>query len=107
MIVLERSLLVTIPDESRWDDAILDVVIEASIAQDVEANASDPVEVIVRPPKGFTHVESGASLSGRVGPGSDVVFTLKTEPYPEDRSLLILPKAELRALRSMAARDDA
>jgi hypothetical protein len=106
MITLQQSLSLQIPEEPQWDGATLDVIIEASIAQDLDATVSDPVDVEVRPPKGFTRLKSSGSISGKVCPGSDVVFTLKTAPYPEDRSLLILPKAELHALRSVMAADE-
>ena len=107
MIVLERSVSVKIPDEPSWADATLDVAIEASIAQDLEATASEPVDLHVRAPKGFTWLESSGSFVGSVAPGSEVIFTLKTGPYPEDRSILILPRAELHARRVTTPEDDA
>ena len=102
----KRSLSLKIPDASRWTDVWLEVAIEASIAQDLQATASDPVNVEILPPESFTRVESNGSFSGKVGPGAEVVFTLTTAPFPDDRSLLILPKAELRALRPMSGEED-
>jgi hypothetical protein len=104
-IVLERSLSVKIPDDSKWENATLDVIIEASIAQDLDATTSDPVKVEVRPPDDFVRLDPSGSYSGSVSPGSNVLFTLTTEPYPEDRSLLILPKAALHALPTDSGED--
>ncbi len=103
--MLERSLSVKIPNDPRWENAKLDVIIEASIAQDLDATTSDPVKVDILPPDHFVRVDANGLYSGSVSPGSEVVFTLTTGPYPEDRSLLILPKAALHALPTVSGED--
>jgi hypothetical protein len=104
-IVLERSLSLKIPNDSKWENAKLDVIIEASIAQDLDATTSDPVKVDIHPPDHFNRVDPSGLYSGTVSPGWEVVFTLTTAPYPEDRSLLILPKAALHALPADSGED--
>ena len=96
LIVLHRSLSVRIPKEAIWDDAWLEIAVEACIAQDLEATASDALKVGLEVPDGFRHGGSQNEIAGKVEAGSEIVFVLSTAPYAEDRSVLIMPRAEPR-----------
>jgi len=94
-IVLRREISIRIPDEERWNGALLKGKFGASIAQDLAGTASGSIALHVSLPVDFSEEDGAESFSGSVRSGQDYSFAVWTEPFARNLSILIAPAVEL------------
>lgn len=95
-LAIERFIGIKIPDDDQWNGSHLSGMFQAAYAQDLSGSPSSTIDVRVDLPSGFEFDETDVnSFSGSVEAGELYVFSVKTEPFDQDLSILIVPRVRL------------
>lgn len=94
-LVIERYIGIKIPKEVGWSRGHLTGTFHAAIAQDLSASASGALGLQIHTPDGFELDDSLLTFSGDVTAGEEYVFSVRTEPFDRNLSVLITPRVQV------------
>lgn len=94
-LVIERYIGIKIPQEVGWSRGHLFGTFHAAIAQDLSASASGALGLQIQVPDGFELDDSLLSFSGEVAAGEEYVFSVRTDPFDRNLSVLVTPRVQV------------
>lgn len=94
-LVIERNIGIKIPQDVGWSRGHLSGTFQAAIAQDLSASASGALGLQIYAPDGFEFDDSLLNFSGDVTAGEEYVFSVRTEPFDRNLSVLITPRVQV------------
>lgn len=105
-VILTRQVTIRVPDDEQWLDSTMEGEFTGAIAQDLNGSSSGAIGVHVQLPEGFVTHEDHGGFAGKVAPGVDYTFLVRTDPFDRNQSILISPSVRLQKYEAVGESDE-